>query len=100
MVHRIVQEEAREQEWETTLTQAAIHAMEEDRQGPMGQEEHSPQEEAIQEAIQEAIKAPAAHHPAPHHHSSEEEQVIQVARRRAHLQAYLTQEDILIRGLH
>ena len=47
VVHQIVQEEAQEQEWETTLIQAAIHPKEEDRQGPMGQEEHSPQEEAI-----------------------------------------------------
>ena len=88
VVHQIVQEEVQEQEWEITLIQATIHPKEEDGQGPMGQEEHSPQEEAIQEAIQ----AVAAHHQALHHHSSQEEQVIQVVHRRARLQAYLIQE--------
>ena len=61
IAYEAVQEEAQEQEWETTLIQATIHPKEEDRQGPVGQEEHSPQEEAIQEAIQAA----AAHQQAP-----------------------------------
>ena len=96
MVHQIVQEEAQEQVWKTALLQATIHPKAEDRQGPMDQKEHSPQEEAIQEDIQVEV----AHHQAPHHHSRQEEQVVQVAHRRAHLQAYLVPEDTLIHGLH
>ena len=62
----------------------------------MSQEEHSPQEEAIQEAM----PAAAAHLQAPRRRSRQEEQVIQVAHRRLHLQAYLIPEDTLIHGLH
>ena len=98
-VHQMVQEEAQEQEWVTTLIQGIIHAKEEDRQGLMGQEKHSPQEEAIQEAVQEAMPVAAAHLQAPRHRSKQEEQDVQVAHRRIHLQAYLNPEDTLIHGL-
>ena len=47
-----IQEEAPEQELVTIPIQEIIHTQEEEHQDPMGQEEHSPQEEAIQEAIQ------------------------------------------------
>ena len=82
VVHQTIQEEAQGQEWVAIPIQEIIHAQEEGHQGPMGQEEHSPQEEAIQETIQAA----AAHLQAPHPQSSQEEQAIQVALRQPHLQ--------------
>ena len=103
-VHQMVQEKAQEQEWVTIPIQAIIHTQEEGHQGPMGQEEHGPQEEAIQEVIQEAmqaaIQAAAAHLQAPRPHSSQEEQAIQVALRQPHLQDFLIHtEDTPIHAL-
>ena len=71
-VHQMVQEEAQGQAQETNPIQQVIHTQEEEQQGLMVQEEHSPQEEGIQAVIQAA-----AVHPRPH--SSQEEQEIQVA---------------------
>ena len=95
-VHQTIQEEAQGQEWVTIPIQEVIHAQEEGHQGPMGQEEHSPQEEAIQEAIQAA----AAHLQAPRPHNSQEEQAIQVAHRQPHLQDFRIPEDTPIHGRH
>ena len=103
-VHQTIQEEAQGQEWVAIPIQDRIRAQEEGRQGPMGQEEHSPQEKAIQAAIQEAlqvvIQAAAAHLQVPRPHSSQEEQAIQVALRPPHLQDSRTPEDTPIHGLH
>ena len=87
-VHQMVQEEAQGPEWETSPIQQVIHTQEEGHQGPMGQEEHNPQEEAIQAVVQAA----AVHLQAQHLHSSQEEQAIQVAARQPHLQAYLIRQ--------
>ena len=83
--HQMVQEAAQGPEWEAIPIQQEIHSQEEDRQGPMVQEELNPQEEGIQAVIQAA----AAHLHAQHLHSSQEEQAIQVAARQPHLQDYL-----------
>ena len=93
-VHQMVQEEAQGQEWVTILIQAIIHAQEEDHQGPVGQEEHSPKKEAIQVVIQAA----AAHLQILRPCSSHQEQAIPVVLRQLHLQDFLTQEDTPIHG--
>ena len=104
VVHQTIQEEAQGQEWAAIPIQDRIHAQEEGHQGPMGQEEHSPQEEAIQAAIQEAIQvviqAAAAHLQVQRPHSSQEEQAIQVALRPPHLQDFRTREDSANCRLH
>ena len=41
-VHQMVNEEAQGPEWVTIAMQETIHTQEEDHQGPVGQEEHSP----------------------------------------------------------
>ena len=94
-----MQEEAQGQDWETILIHAIIHTQEEHHQGPMGQEELSPQDEAIQEAItQVVLQAPAVHLQTLRPHSSQEEQAIPVVLRQLHLQDFLIQEDAPIHG--
>ena len=59
------QEEAQGREQEVNSIQQEIHTREEEQQGLMGQEEHSPQEEDIQAVVQAVV----AHLQAQHLHS-------------------------------
>ena len=68
--HQMVQEEAQGREQEVNPIQHKTHTQEEEQQGPMVQEEHSPQE-----GIQAVVQAAVAHLQAQHLHSRQEEQL-------------------------